>query len=99
MRLALADEGVPPPVPQIEVLDDAGWFVARVDLGWEEVQVAAEYQGDHHRADREQWQRDQARFAALAAAGWLVLPCTALDLRFPHAFAVRVMAALAARAR
>jgi hypothetical protein len=99
MRLGLASEGVPPAVPQLEVLDARGWFVAHVDLGWEEAKVAAEYQGDHHRTDREQWMRDQARFAELASAGWLVLPCTTLDLRFPHAFAVRVLAALATRAR
>jgi hypothetical protein len=99
MRLGLAGHGVPTPVPQLEVHDARGWFVGRVDLGWEEAKVAAEYQGDHHRADREQWMRDQARFAELAAAGWLVLPCTALDLRFPRAFAVRVLAALADRAR
>lgn len=99
MRLGLLAEGVPAGVPQLQVSDDAGWFVGRVDLGWEEVKVAAEYQGDHHRTDREQWRRDQARFAALAAAGWLVLPCTALDIRFPHAFAVHVLAALAGRRR
>ncbi len=99
MRLGLADEGVPAPIPQLEVRDDAGWFVGYVDLGWDEAKVAAEYQGDHHRADREQWRRDQIRFASLAAAGWLVLPCTALDLRFPHPFARRVISALSARAR
>jgi hypothetical protein len=99
MRLALVAQGVPAAVPQLQVLDVAGWFVGRVDLGWEEAKVAAEYQGDHHRSDREQWMRDQARFAELAAAGWLVLPCTALDLRFPRAFAKRVLAALADRAR
>jgi hypothetical protein len=99
MRLGLAAEGVPAAVPQFTVLDARGWFVGYVDLGWEEAKVAAEYHGDHHRTDREQWMRDQARFADLAGAGWLVLPCTALDLRFPHAFAVRVLAALSARAR
>jgi hypothetical protein len=99
MRLGLDAEGVPAAVPQLEVLDARGWFVGHVDLGWEEAKVAAEYQGDHHRTDREQWMRDQARFAELASAGWLVLPCTALDLRFPHAFAMRVLAALAERRR
>lgn len=97
MRLGLVAEGVPAAVPQLEVRDDADCFVGWVDLGWEEAKVAAEYQGDHHRSDREQWRRDQARFAELAAAGWLVLPCTALDLRFPHAFALRVLAALSRR--
>ena len=38
-----------------------------------------------------------AGFAGLAAAGWLVLPCTADDVRFPNPFARRVIAALAAR--
>jgi hypothetical protein len=99
MRLGLDAEGVPAGVPQLEVLDARGRFVGYVDLGWEEAKVAAEYQGDHHRTDREQWMRDQARFAGLAGAGWLVLPCTALDLRFPHAFAVRVLGALTERAR
>jgi very-short-patch-repair endonuclease len=68
-----------------------------VDISWREAKVAAEYQGDHHRADREQWMHDQARFAELAAAGWLVLPCTAQDLRFPRAFVKRILAALSAR--
>ena len=97
VRLALLDNDVPAPVPQLEVCDGEGWFVGRVDLGWKEAKVAAEYQGDHHRTDRDQWMRDQTRFAALAAAGWLVLPCTAQDIRFPLAFAKRVLAALAAR--
>jgi hypothetical protein len=99
MRLGLDAEGVPAGVPQLEVLDARGWVVGHVDLGWEEAKVAAEYQGDHHRTEREQWMHDQARFAELAASGWLILPCTAIDLRFPHAFAVRVLAALADRAR
>jgi hypothetical protein len=99
MRLTLADHEVPAPVPQLEVSDAEGGIVGHVDLGWEEVKVAAEYQGDHHRTDREQWMYDQARFASLAACGWLVLPCTADDLRFPRVFARRVLAALSARAR
>lgn len=98
MRLSLAVHGVPPAVPQVEVYDAEGRFVGRADLGWEEAKLAAEYQGDRHRCDREQRMRHQARSAALAAAGWLVLPCTAQDLRSPRAFAVRVLAALAARA-
>ncbi|HEY2224696.1 hypothetical protein [Actinomycetospora sp.] len=97
MRLALGAHGVPAAVPQLEVCDAEGWFVAHVDLGWKEAKVAAEYQGDHHRVDREQWMYDQARFADLAGAGWLVLPCTAQDLRFPRAFVKRILAALSAR--
>jgi hypothetical protein len=99
VRLVLAAHDVPAPVPQLEVCDTEGWFVAHVDLGWEGAKVAAEYQGDHHRADREQWMYDQTRFAELAAAGWLVLPCTAEDLRFPRAFVKRIRAALSARIR
>jgi hypothetical protein len=97
VRLVLAAHEVPAPVPQLEVCDAGGRFVAHVDLGWEEVKVAAEYQGDHHRADREQWMYDQGRFAELAAAGWLVVPCTAQDLRVPRPFVRRILAALSAR--
>lgn len=97
VRLLLAEHQVPPPAPQIEVHDEDGVFVGRVDLGWEEAKVAIEYQGDQHRTDRTQWRRDQTRLASLAAVGWLVLPCTADDLRHPRAFIRRILSALAHR--
>lgn len=99
VRLLLAEHGLPAPTPQVEVHDRDGAFVGRVDLGWERARVAIEYQGDQHRTDRARWRRDQARLAALAALGWLVIPCTADDLRRPGAFLARVRAALTERLR
>lgn len=98
-RLALLAQGVPPADLQVEVFDALGLFVGRVDLGWRRARVGVEYQGDHHRTDVRQWRRDQARLAALAAAGWLILPATALALRRPDVLAEQVLDALAARSR
>jgi hypothetical protein len=98
-RLILRGADVPVPIPQLVVRDAWGLFVARVDFGWPDLKLALEYQGDHHRVDKEQWRRDALRIAKLAAAGWLVLPVTALDLRDPAGFVRRVRAALESRAR
>ncbi|MCD2187625.1 type IV toxin-antitoxin system AbiEi family antitoxin [Actinomycetospora soli] len=97
MRLAMAQLGVPTPTLQFEVRDAQDFFVAFVDFGWEEFKVAAEYQGDVHRRDQEQWRRDQSRFAELASCGWIVVPCTADDLRFPLQFVRRLCKTLALR--
>ena len=96
MRLGLDAEGVPAAVPHFEVHDALGGFVGRVDLGWKEAKVASGYQGDHHRTDRDQWMRDQARFAdsQRRVAG---VPLHGRRPPVPHAFAVRVLAAFAAR--
>ncbi|WP_433798706.1 hypothetical protein [Actinomycetospora sp. CA-084318] len=77
--------------------DTHGFFVAFVDFGWEEFKVAAEYQGDGHRTDRTQWRRDQSRLAELASCGWIVVPCTADDLKTPVAFVRRLLKTLALR--
>jgi hypothetical protein len=77
VRLALA--GVRRPVPQLEVRV-GGTFIARVDLGWEDIKLALEYDGQWH-ADRDQLSRDRVRIRRLNAAGWYVYPITRDDLR------------------
>lgn len=96
LRLVLTAAGLVPE-PQVQVRDEWGDDVARVDLGWRELRFALEYQGDHHRTDQEQWRRDVERIARLAAVGWLVLPVTALDLRRPDLLVRRVRLALGRR--
>lgn len=99
LRLALVEHGVPRPVVQCPVPGVRAAWLPHVDLGWPELKVAVEYQGDRHRTDPERWRRDQERWAVLAAAGWLVIPATWEDLyRRPATFAARVREALAARA-
>lgn len=97
MRLVMVRFDVPRPTLQLEVHDAQDLFVARVDFGWEEFKVAAEYQGDGHREDQQQWRRDQSRLAELASCGWIVVPCTGDDLRFPLTFVRRLLTTLALR--
>ncbi|GAA3787222.1 DUF559 domain-containing protein [Micrococcus endophyticus] len=42
----------------------------RVDLCWEELRMVVELDGDQHRTDKAQWQRDRARRRALEADDW-----------------------------
>ena len=49
--------------------------VLQVDLGWEEYQVAVEYDGHWH-ADPEQLHLDRRRLNELQAAGWIVVHAT-----------------------
>ena len=97
MRLIMARRQVPAPIPQYEVFDQGGLFVARADFGWKEVRVAGEYQGDHHRTDRAQWRRDQRRTAELAACDWVTVPWTGDDLAAPRGFLQRLAATLERR--
>ncbi|MEV6350945.1 DUF559 domain-containing protein [Actinoplanes sp. NPDC051851] len=95
MRLLFHDGGIRAPQPQYEVRDRRGRLLGRVDLGWPAEQVAAEYEGDHHR-ERDQFRRDITRMNALQDAGWTVLRFTANDIvRRPQETVSRVAAELA----
>ena len=97
LRLLLHDGGAPAPVPQYEVRDAGGRFLARVDLAYPQWRIALEYEGDHHR-ERAQFRRDIARVNALRQAGWLVLRFTADDvLRHPDRVVRHVLAAIRER--
>lgn len=78
LRLLLIDAGLPVPATQIPVQQN--WrLVARLDMGWEEYKVAAEYDGDHHRTNRKQYARDQSRLRRLDDLGWTVIRVIADD--------------------
>jgi len=74
-RLTLIDGGLPEPELNHDVYDPAG-FVACVDLAYPDRRVGVEYEGDHHRTDAVQWQRDIERYERLAAAGWRMVRVT-----------------------
>ena len=93
VRVALAVAGLAP-VPQFVVLH-RGEFLGRVDLAFPEAKLIVEYEGEHH-FDAEQIVRDDARYAALVAAGWRVIRLHAPDLRDLESVVSRVRAALAA---
>ncbi|ORB33903.1 hypothetical protein [Mycobacterium persicum] len=80
LRLLLIDAGYPPPKTQIAVYGEYGEVVAELDMGWEHIKVAVEYEGDHHRTDRRQFNRDIARVEALTELGWIVVRVTVEDV-------------------
>jgi len=53
--------------------------VAYLDMGWPDLMLGVEYDGDHHRADRRQYVRDIRRWELLEELGWLVIRVVAED--------------------
>jgi hypothetical protein len=96
LRVLLIQAGLPRPQTQIPVYDEDGYLLARLDMGWEHLEVAVEYDGDHHRTDRAQFTKDIRRLEMLARLGWIVIRVTASDR--PADIIQRVRAALARRA-
>lgn len=102
LRLLLTDVGLPPEQTQIPVpTADVTYYL---DMGWPDVMVAAEYDGEHHQVDSRQWRKDIIRLETLARMGWIVIRviasdrapeivwrvCQALQARgYPQAFIVR----------
>jgi Protein of unknown function (DUF559) len=97
-RLLLMASGLPRPLTQVRVFDHFGSFVARVDIGWPQYQVAVEFDGAHHWTDPRQRSRDIDRIAELNASGWIVIRVSAELLRDrPTVILRRVRAALRER--
>jgi very-short-patch-repair endonuclease len=71
-------------------------MAARVDMGWEDIRLAVEYEGDHHRVDRRQFNSDIRRLETLTELGWIVVRVTAED--GPGGIIRRVAAARGRRA-
>jgi very-short-patch-repair endonuclease len=63
----------------VPVIDEYGQTVARVDLGWPGLNIAVEYDGDHHWTDRRQLAYDFRRGELLKSLGWIVVRVTAED--------------------
>lgn len=79
LRLILLRAGFPAPQTQIPVYDEYGQLVAVLDMGWEQIKLAVEYEGDHHRTDRRQLMKDIRRSEALTELGWIDVRVTAED--------------------
>lgn len=72
LRLLLIDNGFPVPRTQIPVCEGAQPF-AYLDMGWTDLQLAVEYDGDQHRKDRGQYLRDRLRIPKIEREGWEIL--------------------------
>ncbi|WP_163689038.1 hypothetical protein [Mycolicibacterium gadium] len=79
LRLVLIRNEFPRPTTQIPVYDGYGTLVAELDMGWEDIKVAAEYEGDHHRTDPEVFNKGIRRHDDLTDLGWLVVRVTKRD--------------------
>ncbi|MGD1280613.1 DUF559 domain-containing protein [Mycobacterium seoulense] len=95
LRVVLIQAGLPRPQTQIQVLDEFGSVFAYLDMGWEEVKVAVEYDGEQHRSDRRQYTWDVRRLETLERLGWIVVRVVAGDR--PGDIVHRVRAARARR--
>lgn len=69
LRLLLIQAGFPRPRTQIPVLgpDGHNYFL---DMGWEDIMLAVEYDGDQHRTSRPQYVWDATRLEYLTGMGW-----------------------------
>ena len=99
----LLEGGLPRPQTQIAIIGEFGDPIAYLDWGhlplagegWEDLKIAVEYDGDHHRSDRCQYSYDIRRLEMLGG-GWIVIRVITGDK--PADMLRRVKAALARRA-
>ena len=82
LRLLLVRSGLPRPVTQIPVTNDWGRVARRIDMGWPEWMVGAEYDGEHHWTDPARHAEDIERLEFLAARGWTIVRVSARQLRY-----------------
>lgn len=79
LRLVVIRHGFPRPQTQIPVHDEYGALVAVLDLGWEDMKIAMDYEGAHHRINRRIFNHDIRKAEAVAELGWIDIRVTAED--------------------
>jgi hypothetical protein len=84
-RLVLTSADLRPQRTQIEVFDDFGGFVHRIDMGWDDGRVGVEYDGIQHWADPDVRNRDIDWQAEAEALGWRIIRVSADMLRYRQA--------------
>lgn len=78
LRLLLIRAGFPRPRTQIPVYDDVGRQRYRLDMGWEDVMIAVEYDGELHRLPS-RLGKDIVRSEFIAYRGWTHIRVVAGD--------------------
>lgn len=78
IRVAAASAGLPELELDVDVFARDGAPIGFTELAHPEYHLLYEYEGDHHRTDRAQWNRDIAKHAACVAAGWEVVRLTSM---------------------
>lgn len=81
LRLAVLRAGLPEPALDVDVLDEHGSVIGYTELAYPRWMILIEFEGDHHRTSRAQWDRDIEKHARCVALGWTVLRHTARHVR------------------
>jgi hypothetical protein len=80
-RLLFLRGGLPEPELNVVINDrDSGQWLSDSDFVWRKQRVVAEFDGDHHRTNRQQWQNDVARSQNLQDDGWAFVQLTYPDV-------------------
>ncbi|MDP7725602.1 endonuclease domain-containing protein [Mycobacterium sp. TY814] len=79
LRVLLVQAGFSRPQTQIPVSDEFGDVFAYLDMGWPDLKVAVEYDGEQHRTDQRQYKWDSRRREMLERLGWTVIRVLAGD--------------------
>lgn len=79
LRLLVIDAGYPPPQTQIPIHGPYGDLVGIVDMGWQAMKLALEYEGGHH-CTPGQFTKDIARYETMTTdLHWIVIRVTKQD--------------------
>jgi hypothetical protein len=78
LRLLVIRNGFPPPTTQIPVYNQYGVLVAVLDMGWEDIKLALDYDGEHHR-NPVRFNTDIRRHDEVTELGWTDMRVTSLD--------------------
>jgi very-short-patch-repair endonuclease len=71
----MVNAGFPEPVVNPAVVLSTGERISP-DMAWEDLKICIQYEGDHHRRDPVQWDRDIQRDLGMQADGWIVIRVT-----------------------
>jgi len=79
LRLLYMRAGFPRPETQIPVYDEYDQLVAVLDMGWRNILVGADYEGEHHRMSRHRFNSDIRRHDIVTERGWIDVRVTVED--------------------
>jgi hypothetical protein len=80
LRLELMACGLPEPLLDVEIRTSTGALLGISEMAFPRWRTVVEYEGDHHRTLKSQWNRDIEKYDAYRVAGWQVVRITAEHL-------------------
>ena len=83
--------GLPEPELDVEIRDASGSLCGITEIVYRKYRTLVEIEGDHHRTDQQQWDRDIEKYAAYVAEGWEVVRLTSRHIRGSHPRAVAIV--------